>query len=199
MAENESGVRCKGFKLNTIFPDGWCWFIVDILWRKQMQNTHPLTFVVVHCESSSPSQISCVTWEDDRHISIVSCKDQRGLGIYSAKTSVYAIHMNMIYQYIYIYDISYIHDISMFISLVHTFCDFLVGRVSNEWGKLVPSLNHLGWVSHRWRMPYFQLLGWPMDDGSGRPFKGVGGGWNWIQHGRCMYHYVSPRIFAKRR
>ena len=79
---------------------------------------------------------------------------------------------------------------------VHTFCDFLVGRVSTEWGKLVPSLNHLGWVSHRWRMPYFQLLGWPMDDGTGRPFKGVGG-WNWIQHGRCMYHYVSPRIFCQ--
>lgn len=76
------------------------------------------------------------------------------------------------------------------------FVIFLLNRVSTEWGKLVPSLNHLGWVSHRWRMPYFQLLGWPMDDGTGRPFKGVGR-WNWIQHGRCMYHYVSPRIFAK--
>lgn len=31
----------KASKLNTIFPDGWWRFIVDILWRKQMQkHTH---------------------------------------------------------------------------------------------------------------------------------------------------------------
>lgn len=165
--------------------------------ESKCKNTRTDTFVVVHGEGSSPSQISCVTWEDDRHISIVSCKDQRGLGIYSAKTSEH-IHMDMIYQYIYIFMIYHISMIyPCLLVWYHTFCDFLVGRVSTEWGKLVTSLKHLGWVRPRWRMPYFQLLGWPwMMELAGRLRGWVDGtGSNMEDVCITMYHLG---FFAKR-
>lgn len=100
--------------------------------------------------------------------------------------------------YIYIYDISYIHDISMFISLVSYFLWFSCWEGLHWMRQVGHEFETSGLGASSLADAILSAVGVALDDGTGRPFKGVGG-WNWIQHGRCMYHYVSPRIFCQAR